>query len=119
MSTQPTSPITTPIVPGTIAKWQIAPTFSGTPFQLDLSKVGVTSSDTTNLPVALDPNDTTGTIVVATVPANATIPVAGTETIQVTWSYNNTDGNEATVVFNVDEQGAADDVTGGVVTRIA
>jgi hypothetical protein len=119
MGTSPTPTPTFPqLQPGTTATFQVSPTFSGSPFALDLSKVAVTSSDTTNFPVAIAPDDTTGTIIQAVIPANAA-PLNGSEEITITWSYTNADGVEATVTGTVTEIGIVDDVTGGAFTLLS
>lgn len=106
------------LTPGTKATFQVAPTFSGAPFQLDLSKIGVTSSDVVNFPVAIDPTDPTGTIIVADIPASAA-PVDGSEDITIDWSYTNADGIEIHITGTVTELGIVDDVTGGTFTRLS
>lgn len=107
-----------PISPGNSPKFQVTPTFSGAPFVLDGTKAQVTSSDTTNFPVALDPTDPTGTTIVADIPATAQ-PVGGSEDVTVTWTYTNTDGAQAVVTGSVTELGIVDDVTGGTFAQIA
>lgn len=101
-----------PISPGNSPKFQVTPTFSGAPFVLDGTKAQVTSSDTTNFPVALDPSDPTGTTFIAAIPETAQ-PVGGSEDVTITWTYTNTDGTVATVTGSVTELGIVDDVTGG------
>lgn len=106
-----------PITPGNAPKFQVTPTFSGAPFVLDGTKVSVTSSDTTNFPVALDPADPEGRTIIADIPATAQ-PVGGSEDVTVTWAYTNTDGIAAVVTGSVTELGIVDDVTGGTFEQV-
>lgn len=107
-----------PISPGNAPKFQVTPTFSGEPFILDGTKASVTSSDTTNFPVALDPADTEGRTIIADIPSTAQ-PVGGSEDVVVTWTYTNADGVVATVTGTVTEVGIVDDVTGGTFAQVA
>lgn len=110
--------IMVPIQPGNSPKFYVTPTFSGAPFTLDGTKADVTSSDTTNFPVALDPTDAEGRTIIAAIPDTAQ-PVGGSEDVTVTWTYTNTDGIQAVVTGSVTELGIVDDVTGGVFAQIA
>lgn len=107
-----------PISPGNSPKFQVTPTFSGAPFTLDGAKAQVTSSDTTNFPVALDPSDPEGRTIVAAIPETAQ-PVGGSEDVTITWTYTNDDGVVATVTGSVTELGIVDDVTGGTFAQVA
>ena len=107
-----------PLQPGVTAKFQVTPEFSGAVFTLDPTRAAVTSSDTTNFPVTLDPTDPQGTTIIAAIPTTA-VPVGGSESITVTWTYTNLDGKVATVTGTVTEEGITDDVTGGTFARIA
>lgn len=106
-----------PLTPGTKATFQVAPAFSGAAFALDLARVAVASSDPANFPVVIDPTDTTGTIIVADIPATAA-PLNDSEDITVDWSYTNPDGVVAHVTGTVTEVGIVDDVTGGTFARL-
>ena len=105
------------ITPGNTPKFQVSPSFSGAAFALVAAQASVTSSDTTNFPVNLDPTDPTGTIFEAPIPTTAN-PPAGGEPITITWTYTNTDGSVATVTGTVTEEGIVDDVTGGTFAQV-
>lgn len=107
-----------PIQPGNTPKFLVTPTFSGAAFTLVAAQASISSSDTTNFPVALDPSDPQGLTFDAPIPATAVIPTGG-ESVTVTWKYTNTDGTTATVTGTVSEQGIVDDVTGGTFAQIA
>lgn len=106
-----------PIQPGSSPQFQVTPTFSGAPFALVAAQAAVSSSDTTNFPVALNTSDPTGTIFTAAIPSSAVIPSGG-ESVTVTWTYTNVDGTVATVTGTVTENGI-DDVTGGTFAQVA